>query len=103
MLVNLERNRNSYEIIKEFSKELKDRAIEEITRATGSTDFEDFYPYLDMKSNRPGSYLAGLNMQPRDLAATSWMRNAIGQVIGVEQVGLVAGVTRRHPAAFSRM
>ena len=84
MLVNLERNRNSYEIIKDFSRELKDKAIEEITRATGSTGFEDFYPFLDMKSNRPGSYLAGFNLQPRELAATGWMRNAIGQVIGVE-------------------
>lgn len=85
MLVNLERNRNSYEIIKEFSRDLKDNAIEEITRATGSNDFEDFYPFLDMKSNRPGSYLAGLNLRPRDLATTGWMRNAIGQVIAVEQ------------------
>ena len=84
MLVNLERNRNSYEIIKEFSRELKDKAIEEITRATGSAEFEDFYPFLDMKSNRPGNYLAGFNLQPRDLATTGWMRDAIGKVIAVE-------------------
>ena len=84
MLVNLARNRNSYEIIKEFSRELKAKAIEEITRATGSTEFEEFYPFLDMKTNRPGDYLAGFNLQPRDLASTGWMRDSIGKIIGAE-------------------
>ena len=84
MLVNLARNCNSYEIIKEFSRELKDKAIEEITRATGSTEFEEFYPFLDMKTNRPGDYLAGFNLQPRDLASTGWMRDSIGKIIGAE-------------------
>ena len=82
LLVNLDRSRRSYEIIKEFSKDLKDKAIEEITRATGSSDFETFYPFLDMKTNRPGGHLAGFNLQPRDLASTGWMRESIGKVVG---------------------
>ncbi|MCY4451962.1 MAG: AAA family ATPase [Immundisolibacterales bacterium] len=82
MLVNLEKNRNSYEIIKEFSRELKRKAIEEITRATDSTDFEKYYPFLDMKTNRPGDYLAGFNLQVGALASTRWMRDSIGAVIG---------------------
>ena len=36
-----------------------------------------------MKTNRPGDYLANFNLQPRDLASTGWMRDAIGSVIGV--------------------
>ena len=82
LLVNLDNNRKSYEIIKEFSKDLKNKAIEEITRATGSSDFEAFYPFLDMKTNRPGEYLAGFNLQPGDLASTDWMRKSIGKVVG---------------------
>ena len=83
LLVNLEMNRNSYEIIKIFSKDLKSEAIREITEATCSSEFEEFYPFLDMKSNRPGSHLAAFNLRPRDLARTDWMRGAIGQVIGI--------------------
>ena len=83
LLVNLDKNRRSYEIIKEFSRDLKHQAVAEIARATGSDDFEEFYPFLDMKTNRPGDYLANFNLQPRDLAFTGWMRDAIGSVIGV--------------------
>ena len=51
LLVNLAGNRNSYEIIKEFSRELKNKAVQEITEATGSNDLDEFYPFLDMKTN----------------------------------------------------
>ena len=84
LLVNLERNRNSYEIVKEFSREIKSDAIREIAEATGSADFGQFYPFLDMKNNRPGAYLAEFNLRPYDLASTRWMRDAIGKVMGVE-------------------
>ena len=84
MLVNLGKSRDSYEIIKVFSKDMKSRAVEEIAQATGSGNFESFYPFLDMKSNRPTGYLAGFNLRPLDLAGTGWMRSAIGKVIGVE-------------------
>ena len=84
LLVNLKRNRNSYEIIKDFSGDLKDRAVREITRATGSAEFEEFYPFLDMKTNRPKDYLADFNLRPLELATTGWMRDAIGKVIAVE-------------------
>ena len=78
LLVNLARNRNSYEIIKEFSRDRKDTAVQEITEATGSEEFEVFYAFLDMKANRPKDYLAGFNLRPLDLASTGWMRDAIG-------------------------
>ena len=84
LLVNLERNRNSYEIVKEFSREIKSDAIREIAEATGSADFGQLYPFLDMKSNRPRAYLAEFNLRPYDLASTRWMRDAIGKVMGVE-------------------
>ena len=84
LLVNLKRNRNSYEIIKDFSGDLKDRAVHEITRATGSAEFEEFYPFLDMKTNRPKDYLADFNLRPLELATTGWMRDAIGKVIAIE-------------------
>ena len=83
LLVNLEMNRNSYEIIKILSKELKSAAIREIATATGASDFETFYPFLDMKSNRPGSYLSTFNLRPRDLAKTDWMRRTIGKIVAV--------------------
>ena len=81
LLVNLEKNRNSYEIIKTFSKELKDQAVEEISTATASDVFETFYPFLNMKAHRPG-YVADLNLRPADLAATGWMRDAITKIVG---------------------
>ena len=80
LLVNLENTRNSYEIIKKFSKERKKRAIEEITTATAADDFERFYQFLNMKSHRPG-YLAGFDLRPADLAATCWMRAAIARIV----------------------
>ena len=81
LLVHLEKSRNGYEIIKTFSRELKDHAIEEIARVTAADDFETFYPFLDMKSHRPSVYLAGFNLRPTDLAATAWMRAAIASVL----------------------
>ena len=81
LLVHLEKSRNGYEIIKTFSRELKDHAIEEIARVTAADDFETFYPFLDMKSHRPNVYLAGFNLRPTDLAATAWMRAAIASVL----------------------
>ena len=77
MLVNLERSRNGYEVIKTFSREMKSRAVAEITRATASEDFETFYPFLDMKSHRPGDYLARFNLPRTRLAGTRWMREAM--------------------------
>ena len=83
LLMTLERSRNSYEILKALPKETKDRAMREIAEATASEDFETFYPFLDMKTQRPGDYLAPLNQQPLDLARTAWMRHAIAEVLGV--------------------
>lgn len=80
LLVNLRSNRNSYEIIKTFSKDVKEQAVEEISAAAASDDFEAFYPFLNMKSHRPG-YLAGFNLRPADLAATRWMRGAITRIV----------------------
>ena len=77
LLVNLRGSRGSYEIIQEFSKGLKERAIQELEQATASSDFETFYPFLDMKKNRPTAYLSGFNLRPIDLASTPWMRAAI--------------------------
>ena len=77
MLMHLERSRNSYEVIKTFSKEMKSRAAKEIARATDSDDFETFYPFLDMKSHRPGDYLAGFNLPGTRLTGTRWMREAL--------------------------
>ena len=81
LLVHLEKSRNGYEIIKTFSRDLKDHAIEEIARVTAADDFKTFYPFLDMKSHRPSVYLAGFNLRPTDLAATAWMRAAIASVL----------------------
>jgi energy-coupling factor transporter ATP-binding protein EcfA2 len=83
LLMTLERSRNSYEILKALPKETKDRAMQEIAEATASKDFETFYPFLDMKTHRPGNYLAPLNQQPLDLARTAWLRRAIADVLGV--------------------
>ena len=83
LLMTLERSRNSYEILKALPKETKGRAMREIAEATASDDFETFYPFLDMKAQRPGDYLAPLNQQPLDLARTAWMRQAIAGVLGV--------------------
>ena len=84
LLVNLAGNRNSYEIIRELSRHLKDAAVQEVTEATCSEEFEEFYPFLDMKTNRPKGYLAEFNLRPLDLASTVWMRNAIGEIVAGE-------------------
>ena len=83
LLMTLERSRNSYEAIKTLPTAAKARAIEEIGAATASDDFETFYPFLDMKNQRPGEYLRHFNLRPLDLARTAWMRDAIAAVLGV--------------------
>ena len=83
LLMTLERSRNSYEILKALPKDTKDRAMQEIAEATASEDFETYYPFLDMKNQRPGDYLAPLKLQPLALARTEWMRRAVGGVLGV--------------------
>ena len=50
--------------------------------ATASDDFETFYPFLDMKNQRPGDYLQEFNLQRLDLARTAWVRDAIAAVLG---------------------
>ena len=82
--VDLEGNRNSCEVIKVFSRELKSTAVREITEATASGNLEDFHPFLDMKSNRPTDHLAAFNLGRPELAGTDWMRNAIGNVISTQ-------------------
>ena len=83
LLRNSERSRGGHEVIKTFSKEKKSEAMDEVTAATASGDFETFYPFLDMKSNRPGAYLGPLNFNPKDLAQTAWMREAIAMAMEV--------------------
>ena len=81
LLVNLRSSRRSYEIIQTLSKSLKDQAVVEIETATASDDLETFYPFLDMKKNRPTAYLAAFNLRPLELAATRWMSNAVEAII----------------------
>ena len=81
LLVNLRGSRASYEVIQEFSREVKERAIREIEQATSANDLETYYPFLDMKKNRPTAYLAGLNLKPTELASTRWMRDAIAGLV----------------------
>ena len=81
LLRNLEKSRGGYEIIKTFSRAKKSEAMDEITAATASDDFETFYPFLDMKNNRPGAYLGPFNFSPKDLAQTDWMRKTIAKVM----------------------
>ena len=83
LLRNLEKSRSGYEVIKTFSKEMKSKAMDEVTEATASDDFETFYPFLDMKNNRPGTYMGPFNFKPKDLVQTSWMRDAIATVMKV--------------------
>ena len=82
LLMNLERSRNSYEVIRTLTQETKRRAMQEIADATASDDFETFYPFLDMKHLRPGDYLEPFNLPRLDLARTDWMRDAIAAVLG---------------------
>ena len=84
LLMTLQQSRSSYEILKALPKETKDRAMQEIAEATASEDFETFYPFLDMKNQRPGDYLAPLNLQRLELARTDWMRRAIAEVLSIE-------------------
>ncbi len=84
LLMTLQQSRSGYEILKALPKETKDRAMQEIAEATASEDFETFYPFLDMKNQRPGDYLAPLNLQRLELARTDWMRRAIAEVLDVE-------------------
>ena len=81
LLVNLERSRNSYEVIKTFSKEMKSSALDEIRDATASDDFDTFYPFLDMKNNRPSDYLGRFSFRPMELASTTWLHDAIAEVL----------------------
>lgn len=83
LLTTLERSRNSYEVLKTLPRDTKERAVQEIATATASDDFETFYPFLNMKNQRPGTYLGPFNLQDLDLARTEWMRRAIATVLGV--------------------
>ncbi len=84
LLMTLQQSRSSYEILKALPKETKDRAMQEIADSTAAEDFETFYPFLDMKNQRPGDYLAPLNLQRLELARTDWMRRAIAEVLSIE-------------------
>ena len=83
LLMTLERSRNSYEVLKTLPRDPKERAVQEIATATASDDFETFYPFLNMKNQRPGAHLGPFNLQDLDLARTEWMRRAIATVLGV--------------------
>jgi len=81
ILLRLQKTRDSYEIVKSFSKALKSEAEEEIAAALESVDPDVYYPFVDMKRYRPTSILARFNLNPRRLAETKWMRDAIGELL----------------------
>jgi hypothetical protein len=76
-LLNLQKTRESYEIIKEEEKKEKRAAEEVIAAALASSDFETFYPFFDMKSKFDRSALARHQIPPDELARTRWMRERI--------------------------
>jgi energy-coupling factor transporter ATP-binding protein EcfA2 len=78
-LLNLQKTRESYEIIKEREKKEKRAAEEAIAAALASSDFETFYPFFDMKSKFDRSALARHQIPPDELARTRWMRAQIEQ------------------------
>jgi predicted ATPase len=76
-LLNLQRTRESYEIIKEREKKEKRAAEEAIAAALASSDFETFYPFFDMKSKFDRSALVRHQIPPDELARTRWIRAQI--------------------------
>jgi predicted ATPase len=74
ILLNLQKTREGYELIKELEKRVKRAAEERIAAALASADFEAFYPFFDMKSKFDRSMLARHQLGPERLARTQWMR-----------------------------
>jgi len=77
ILLNLQKTREGYELIKELEKKVKRAAEERIAAALGSADFETFYPFFDMKSKFDRSTVARHQLSPGKLARTRWMRAQI--------------------------
>jgi len=79
ILLNLKQSRRSYGILKDENL-TEDKALDEITNALESDNFDDFYPLFDMKSQFDRSFLAKLNLAPDRLARTNWFLQAIRNV-----------------------
>lgn len=76
ILTGLQQARNSYRLLKAENIEDKN-ALKEIPRALRSDRFEDYYPFLDMKTKVDRSPLATLNLSQKHLAETQWFRTAL--------------------------
>lgn len=81
LLMRLRETRNSYELLKDFKKDDKHAAADEIGDRLRSSSFDDFYPFLSMKDYRPTAYLGPLNLNPQKLAETAWIRAQVLQVL----------------------
>lgn len=81
ILLNLQKTREGYELIKELEKKVKRAAEERIAAALGSADFETFYPFFDMKSKFDKSTLTRYQLSPGKLARTQWMRAQIADCL----------------------
>jgi hypothetical protein len=81
ILLNLQKTREGYELIKELEKKAKRAAEERIAAALASADFETFYPFFDMKSKFDKGMLARHQLAPEKLARTRWMRAKIAALL----------------------
>ncbi|MDI9358187.1 MAG: AAA family ATPase [Phycisphaerales bacterium] len=67
----------------EFKECIKnDQDIQSIIDALRSNDFEDFYPYFNMKTHFNKKYLNSFKYSLADLATTDWFKNQILRVLG---------------------
>lgn len=82
ILTGLQQARSSYRILKSENVEDKN-ALKEIPQALRSNRFEDYYPFLDMKTKVDRSILAGLNLAQKSLAETHWFRAAIQACLSI--------------------
>lgn len=71
----------SYLVLK--TEQIEDKDLKAIITALKSDDFEEFYPYLDLKSKVNRAFLAKYNLAEHRLVRTNWFRTAIAHAVKV--------------------
>lgn len=81
ILTGLEMARRGYSVLNDENIERDKNGIEMIVTALRSDEFEEFYPYFDLKTRFNRQSLSALKLSVAKLAQTNWFRSAISDIL----------------------
>ncbi|MES2734193.1 MAG: AAA family ATPase [Bacteroidota bacterium] len=79
ILPDIKMSRQNYEELKEEG--IKDKDIDKLISDLGSSEFEVFYKYFDMKTKFNRQLLDTFNLSQKTLTQTHWFRNQIAKLL----------------------